>query len=340
VGDSEVSDAKSTTIVAMHSFDKVLVTGGNALVGMALRSIQHEYPNTEFVFVGRDDCDLINRDATMDLVGRHRPRAIVHLAAVSGGVGLSTSRPALVLNSNVQMTLNVLDCAREFDVTKTVMTLSSGMYPAGIDRPMRESDIHTGLPHESNYSYAFAKRLIEVAIRANRQEFGLGVVGVIPNGIYGPHDKFAFEEAAMLPSLIRRFYEGRQGDKKLEVWGDGSPLREYTFSPDIARAVMWCLEHYDGELPLNIGSVEEHSVRDIALMVATELGIREGRIEFDPTKPSGVHRKSTDNSVFVQSSGFSYTPFSEGLHATVKWFIETSKDCPALLKLRPTHTGD
>src|SRR5262249_36504481 len=119
-----------------------------------------------------------------------------------------------------------------------------------------------------------------------------------------------------------RFYENRNGTEKLVIWGDGSPLREYTYSKDLARASLWCLDCYDEAQVLNIGSTEEHSVRDIAFMIADLLKIDRARLEFDSSRPAGVARKSTDNSRFTTLSGFRYTSFRDGLEHTVRWFCD------------------
>ena len=136
----------------------------------------------------------------------------------------------------------------------------------------------------------------------------------------------------MVTALIRRFYENREGSEKLVVWGDGSPLREITYGQDIARAFLWCLDNYDNEQTLNIGSTEEMSVKDIAYSIADILHINRGRIVFDTTKPSGVFRKSTDNSKFINLSKFSYGSIRETLQKTIDYFCAHYPD-PQKLRL-------
>jgi len=319
----------------MGFYKKVLLTGGYALVGTAIKSIKNEYPESEFIFIGSRDCDLTNKEKTFEYVQKCKPDAIIHLAAISGGIGLSTKYPAAILRDNVLMNCYILEAARTFGIKKTIMTLSTGMYPANALNPIKEDYIHDGCPPESNYSYSFAKRLIEPSIRAYRDEYGLNVIGLVPNGIFGENDNFNYNDAPMVPSLIRRFYENRYGDSKIIIWGDGTPLREYTYSKDIARTCMWCLNNYNEAQILNIGTTEEHSVKEIAFMIAEILGIDEKRIEFDTSKPKGVFRKSTDNSRFVQISNFLYTPFKVGLEKTIKWFCDTYKKSPEAIR---THS--
>lgn len=303
-------------------YRKILVTGGSGLLGTALNAISGEYPGREFMFFDSSQCDLTRPEEAIRFIGGHKPDAILHFAAVSGGVEFSIKHPATLLRDNVFMNLNVLEAARLHGVRKTIMTLSSGMYPASAPNPLVEDLIHDGAPHPSNYSYAYAKRLIDPSIKAYRTEYALNVIGLISNGIFGESANYSPGQSVMLTALIRRFFENRDNSEKIIIWGDGSPLREYTYSQDLARAFMWCLDNYDEVQVLNVGSTEEHSVRDIAFMIADALGVDRERLEFDASKPAGAHRKSTDNSRFVRLSGFRYTPFRVGLERTVRWFCD------------------
>jgi GDP-L-fucose synthase len=313
-------------------FKRILVTGGSGLLGNGFRSIADDYPDREFIFAGSRDCDLTDGEATAHFVGRCAPDAIVHTAALAGGIQYSSSHPATVLRDNVLMNLNVMEAARAHGVGKVIETLSTGMYAADAPNPITEDSIHDGPPHESNYSYSFAKRLIDPAIKAYRTEYGLNGIGLVANGIFGEHGNFRPAESVMVAALIRRFYEQRAGDDPIVIWGDGSPLREYTYSHDLARAFMWCLDHYDDAQILHVGSTEENSVRDTAFMIADTMGIDRARITFDTSKPAGVLRKATDNARFVSRSGFAYTPFRVGLERTIRWFME-NYHVPGAVKL-------
>jgi GDP-L-fucose synthase len=241
--------------------------------------------------------------------------------------------PAVMLRDNVLMTFSVLEATRQCNVKKLVMTLTTGMYPAGAPLPLKEEYVHEGYPHESNYGSSFAKRLIDPAIRAYREEFKMNVIGLVPNGIFGENDNFNYEDAPMVPSLIRRFYENRNSDSKITIWGDGTPLREYTYSRDLARIYMWALQEYDEVQILNVGTTEENSVRNIAYMIADILNIDRNRIVFDTTKSKGISRKSVDNSRFIALSNFKYTPFRVGLEKTVQWFCDTYEDNPEAVRM-------
>lgn len=303
-----------------------MVTGSGAVLGSAVRAVSRKYSDAEFIFLTSADADLTDRQAAADLVGRFRPEAILHLAAVSGGIGLSAKHHASMLRDNTLMSFAVLEAARIHGVEKVVMTLTTGMYPVTAPLPLNEDNIHDGWPHESNYGSSFAKRLIDPAVRAYREEYGINVIGLVPNGIFGENDNFNYDDAAMVPTLIRRFYENRLTEHSIEIWGDGTPLREYTYARDLAKIYLWCLNHYDDAQVLNIGTTEENSVADIAFMIADIMGIDHKRISFDTSKPKGIFRKPTDNSRFLNLSHFQYTPFRTGLKKTIAWYIEMARN--------------
>lgn len=307
-------------------YKKIWVTGGTGLLGKSLELIKSDFPGREFVFTGTREVDLCDWNSVSAFAGRHSFDAIIHFAAKAGGIEMSYKHPAMLLRDNVLMNMYVVEAARAHGIKKTVMSLSTGMYAADAPNPIIEEYIHNGYPHQSNYSYSFAKRLIDPIITSYRAEYGINIIGLIPNGMFGEYSKYDKESSVMLAALIRRFYEQRNGAEPIVIWGDGSPLREYTYGKDMARAYMWCLDNYDDAQIMHSGSTEEHSVKDIAFMIADIIGIDRARLTFDTTKPPGIHRKATDNSKFVSRSNFTYTPFRIGLEHTIRWFMEHYND--------------
>lgn len=316
----------------MTDYKRIWVTGGMGVLGRALSMIETEFPGREFLYTGSKDCNLTDSQAVLSYVQKQRPDAILHFAAKAGGIGKSMASPATLFRDNLLMNLNVVEAARLCGVKKVVMTLSIGMYPEDAPLPLKEEYIHEGSPHSSNTSYAFAKRMVDPLIRSYRAEYGLNVIGLVPNGIFGEYADYNRERAVMLCSLIRRFHEEKDKCENLLIWGDGSPRREYTYAPDLVRAFMWCLDNYDDEQFVNAGSTEEHSVKEIACMVADFMGIDHSRLFFDTTKPAGIFRRSSDNSRFTGRSGFKYTPFRTGLENTVRWFVKYYGD-PSRVRL-------
>lgn len=319
-------------------FKKIVVTGSSAVAGSAVRAIHGEY-DAEFTFLTSKDCNLCDPAATMAFFEKARPDGIIHLAAVSGGIGLSIKHQGSMLRDNVFMNMNVMEAARKLEVKKLVMTLTTGAFPPNATLPLKEEYLHDGQPHGSNYGSSFAKRLVEPAIRGYREEYGLKVVGLIPNGIFGENDNFNYDDAPMLPALIRRFYENRNTKDDIVIWGDGTPLREYTYSRDVAKMFLWALYNYDDAQVLNSGTTEELSIKDIALLIAKNMGVDPARIRFDVTKPNGVFRKGTDNSRIVTLSGHKYVSFAEGLERTIRWFIDTYENRRDQLRLYSKTKG-
>jgi len=295
----------------------VLVTGGSGLAGRALRECVPAPSKTRFEFWGSADCDLTDEAQTLARVAALRPDCIVNLAAARGGVGLSRRKPASLLRDNLRIGLNVLEAARRCGVRKVVLCLSNGMYPSDAPQPYREDDVHRGPPHAADYAYAHAKRCLEPMVRAWREQYELCVVGVSPNGIIGVHDRFDAEQGNMTGALIARIDAARHHDEPVAVWGDGTARRELSFAGDVARDVLWVLEHYDDPRILNVGTDEEVSVREVALGVAALLDVDLARIRFDPSRPGGIPRRRTDTSRYRALSGNRYLPFAEALRRTV-----------------------
>ena len=205
------------------------------------------------------------------------------------------------------------------------------MYSPDSSMPYKESDIHNGPAHQSSYGYFYAKRLFEPAIKSYRDQFDLDVIGCVPNGIFGENDNFS-EHAPMLPSIIKRAYEAKKNKTKLIVWGDGTPLREYTYSEDMANAFMWCFNNYSSSDIINVGSNEEKSIKEIVFYVADAIGLDRKEIEFDIEKPKGVFKKTMDNSKFVGLSKFSFLKLKDTIKKTVKWYELMMKKNSNLIK--------
>ncbi|WP_395624223.1 NAD-dependent epimerase/dehydratase family protein [Sphingomonas daechungensis] len=314
---------------------RLLVTGATGVLGSAFVGLSQSYPAHEFVFVSRRELDLRDSSAVSAFVSSRRIRKIVHLAAISGGIDLARRFPARILRDNVAMTFSILDAAVAHRVDKVVLTLSSGMYPASAPQPNTEDQIHDGPPHESAYSYAMAKRLMEPAIRAYRTEHGLDVIGLVPSGIYGPNDNYNADDCTWIAGLVRRFCEWNASQGDLSIWGDGTPLREITFAPDMAHAFMWCLANHSSEKILNVGCGEARTIRDVALLLAEICGVPESRIRFDPNRTRGIDRRVTDNTSFRTASGFEYTDLRQGLVQTVEWFRRTLAVSPDAIRRWP-----
>jgi len=297
---------------------RVLVTGGRGMIGSAVAQTAPD--GVEAVYCGRNEADLTDPRQCDALFDRTRPTHVIHLAARVGGVLDNTRFPAEFFRENVLIDSHVLDAARRFGAEKVVSLLSSCIYPDGAPLPLREQSLHAGEPHPSNFAYAFAKRMLEVQSRACAAQYGSRFVCLIPNNLYGPHDHFDLESGHVIPAVIRKVHAAAQGGPPPVLWGDGSPRREFTYSPDLGRAVWWALREYDGP-PLNVGTDEEISIRDAAAVICRELGYDPARISWDASRPSGQPRKPTDTRRFRERSGLQSTPFTAGAAETVRWYL-------------------
>jgi len=297
---------------------RVLVTGGRGLVGRAVKATQPKELSVEYA--ATDRADLRDVAACTALFESARPTHVIHLAARVGGVKANTEAVGAFYHDNILMNTNVLECARRAGVRRLVSLLSSCVYPDGAALPLQEDDLHRGEPHPSNFGYAYAKRMLEVQSRAYRQQYGCDYICVMPNNLYGPHDNFHLEDGHVVPAMIRKIHAAATGGPPPVLWGDGSPLREFTFSDDIARVLWWALTDCN-EHVLNAGTSEEVSIRGAATAICNALSFDPERLIWDTTQPAGQHRKPMDTSRFRSMSKMAFTPFEQGVHETVQWYV-------------------
>lgn len=300
---------------------KILVTGGSGMVGSAFKKVNTSH---ELKLLSRTDADLLEQDSFLRCLDRESPDAVIHLAAKVGGVKGNTDFVADFYSENVRMNCNVLDSCNRAGVEKVVSLLSTCVYPDDVQYPLTEDQIHNGQPHESNFGYAYAKRMLDVHSRALRQQYGRNYVCAVPNNLYGINDNFDLENGHVIPAIIRKLWEAKQSGNVPVFWGDGTPLREFTFSEDVAESLIFILEKYDSADPINIGSGEENSISSVVEIIKS-LVEYEGEIIWDTSMPSGQYKKPSSNSRFVELGWDEkrYTPLEAGLKKTVSWFIDS-----------------
>jgi GDP-L-fucose synthase len=296
---------------------KVLITGGTGMVGSAFNSIVTEH---ELVLVGSADCDLRCINDCRCMVSDNQPDAIIHLAAKVGGVKGNTDYVADFFRDNIAINTNTLQSAVEFKVPKVLSLLSTCIYPDCPTYPLTEDQIHNGEPHQSNFGYAYAKRMLEVHSRAIRNQYGLKYITAVPNNIYGPKDNFDLDNGHVIPAMIRKLHEAKEANSDVELWGSGRPLREFTCSIDIAKALLFLLENYEGQSPINIGSTREVSIKKVSEIISKEIGF-EGNVLWNTTMPEGQLKKPSSNQKFLDiCPNFCYTDLECGLKDTISWF--------------------
>ena len=291
---------------------KILVTGGSGLVG---KSIEADFK------LSSKDCDLRDTKETLNLFKSINPTHVIHCAARVGGVGGNMKAKGEFYYDNVMINTNVLEASRRVGVEKVVSFLSTCIFPDDVEYPLTENKIHLGEPHNSNYPYAYAKRMLDIQSRAYKEQYGLNYVSVIPTNIYGPNDNFDLKNGHVLPSLIHKCYLAKQNNTDFVVWGSGKPLREFIYSEDVARLTEWALDNYEEEEPIIFSTSDEISIGKLAEMVVYYMGYK-GKLVFDSDKPDGQYRKPSDNSKLKSYlPDFEFTPIDKGIEKTVEWFL-------------------
>jgi len=298
---------------------KILITGGTGMVGSAFKNIGNEH---ELVSVGSGDYKLNRHDQAFWMLEKIRPDAIIHLAAQVGGIQANVDYAGDFYRNNIRINTNVLDAAKNFEVEKVISLLSTCVYPDKATYPLTEDQIHNGAPHSSNYAYAHAKRMLDVQSRAYRDQYGCNFITAVPNNLFGENDNFDLENSHVIPALIRKMYEAKLNNEDVTLWGDGSPLREFTYSKDLAEILLFLLEHYDSPRPINVGNTHEISIKKVAETIRDILDFQ-GEIIWDTTKPKGQLRKPSDNSKIIELGWRkeNYTDFKKALTNTCKWVI-------------------
>ena len=292
---------------------KTLVTGGYGMVGSAMESQ---------IKLSRETCDLTNPKQTEALFRTIRPDGVIHCAGKVGGIGGNSNYKGEYFYDNLMINTNVIESSRKAGVKNLVAFLSTCVFPDDVKYPLTVDQVHLGEPHESNYPYAYAKRMADVQIRAYREQYGINYTSIIPSNIYGPNDNFNLDHGHVMPMLIHKLYLAKKNKTDFTVWGSGKPLREFIYSKDIARIAEWALYSYEGTDPLIVSGDEEVSIKDLVGMLVDEFKFK-GKVIFDKTKPDGQHRKPSDNSLIKELlPDFEYTSFEQGIKETVNWFKE------------------
>jgi GDP-L-fucose synthase len=294
----------------------ILVTGGSGMVGNALKEVL-----PDAFYISSDNCNLTSENDTKYMFKHLKPTKVIHLAAKVGGVKANMEQLGEFYTDNIRINTNVLHYSMVYKVEKVLSLLSTCIYPDTVTYPLTEEQIHNGPPHESNFAYAYAKRMIDVQSRAYRKQYGCNFITAVPNNLFGEHDNFDLNNSHVIPAIIRKMYEAKQKNEDVILWGDGTPLREFTYSKDLAQTLVFLLDNYNNENPINVGNTNNYSIKQIAELIALKLQYKENII-WDTSKPSGQFKKPSNNSKLIQL-GFDkngYTNIDIALTNTCNWF--------------------
>jgi GDP-L-fucose synthase len=295
---------------------KTLVTGGGGFLGSHLVE-RLEADGHDVVVPRRADYDLTRWDDAERLFRDTQPERVFHVAGEVGGIGANRASPGRFWYANLMMGAHVLELCREQEVDKLVIVGTVCAYPKFAHVPFREDDLWSGYPEETNAPYGVAKKSILVGAQSYRQQYGLNSIFLLPANLYGPRDNFDLETSHVIPDLIRKMFESRE---RVVLWGDGSPTREFLYVDDCVEGLALAAERYNGADPVNLGTGNEISIRELAELIAELTGF-EGEIEWDSSMPNGQPRRSLDASRARELFGFeARVSLRVGLERTIAWY--------------------
>lgn len=311
---------------------RVLVTGGTGFLGSFVVDKLNQR-GCRHVFVPRSkDYDLRDRDSVIRVYTDAKSQFVIHLAAVVGGIGANRANPGKFYYDNAIMGLELMEYGRQFGVEKFVALGTICAYPKFTPVPFKEEDLWNGYPEETNAPYGLAKKMMLVQAQAYRAQYGFNAIFLLPVNLYGPGDNFDPETSHVIPAMIRKFVEAKKSrNSEVILWGDGSPTREFLYVEDAAEGIVLAAERYNGEEPVNLGSGQELSIRDLANIIAEEVGFI-GKIVWDSTKPNGQPRRCLDTTRAREWFQFeAETPFRQGLRKTIAWHLAQRKSSGEVL---------
>jgi len=299
----------------------ILVAGATGLVGSAIVR-EFERVGKSVKGISSKDVDLLDRKATFAYLADLKPAIVIDAAARVGGIGANNSHPVDFLTQNIQIQSNLMDAAHQARVKNLVFLGSSCIYPRNCAQPIKEEYILTGELEQTNSAYAIAKIAGLELIKSYRKQFGHKWISVMPTNLYGPNDNFDLENSHVFPALIRKFVEGKRNNAaSVNLWGSGSPKREFLHVDDLAKAILVCLEKYDSDQHINIGTGEDLEIKELAEKISKAAGFT-GEIIWDSNKPDGTPRKVLDISKITNLGWKPSISLDSGIAQTVQWYQE------------------
>jgi GDP-L-fucose synthase len=300
---------------------RVVVSGGNGFLGTFVVERLRNEGCREIQIPRSSEYDLREKSDAQRLFRDARPDIFIHLAAVVGGIGANRANPGRFFYDNAAMGLHVIEAAREHGLEKFVGVGTVCSYPKLTAVPFHEESLWDGYPEETNAPYGLAKKMLLVQLQAYREQYGLNGIYLIPVNLYGPRDNFDERSSHVIPAIIRKCWQAKQA-KAAEVvaWGTGNATREFLYVEDAAEAIVLAAEKYAKSDPVNLGSGEEISIRDLLEQIRTLTGFA-GRVRWDASKPDGQPRRHLDTQRALEGFGWrARTLLRQGLPKVIDWF--------------------
>ncbi len=300
---------------------RVVVTGGAGFLGTHVVESLRQKGVEEILVPRSTEFDLVKEEAVRRLYDQYRPQVVIHLAARVGGIGANREHPASFFYDNLMMGVQLMHHAWKRQVEKFVAVGTICAYPKFTPVPFKEEDLWKGYPEETNAPYGLAKKMLLVQAQAYRQEYGFNAIYLLPVNLYGPGDNFDPKSSHVIPALIRKFFMAKEkGQKEVEVWGDGTPTREFLHVRDCAEGIVAATQKFSDSDPVNLGADFEISMGDLAALVHNEVGF-EGKIVFNTAMPNGQPRRRVCAQRAEKLFGWKASiPFEKGLRETITWY--------------------
>jgi len=299
----------------------ILVAGATGLAGSAIvRELTRI--GRSVVGISSKDVDLLDRNATFNYLDKLKPNAVIDAAAKVGGISANNNYPVEFLSENIRIQTNLIDAAHSAKVEKFVFLASSCVYPKNCPQPIKEEYVLTGALESTNSAYAIAKLAGIELIKAYRKEFGHRWISVMPTNLYGPNDNFDLESSHVFPALIRKFIEAKKSNAdSVKLWGTGKPKREFLHVDDLAKAIIVCLDNYDSDQQINIGTGIDLTVAELAEKIAKSTGFS-GNINWDVAREDGTPQKVLDIEKITNLGWKPTINLDQGIKLTVEWYLE------------------
>jgi GDP-L-fucose synthase len=303
----------------------IVVTGGNGFLGRAVVANLKAKGYENIVVPRSREYDLRKESDIRRLFDAARPRIVIHLAAVVGGIGANKANPGKFFYDNAVMGIQLIELSRQYGVEKFVAVGTICAYPKFTPVPFKEEDLWNGYPEETNAPYGLAKKMMLVQAQAYRTQYGFNAIYLLPVNLYGPGDNFDPSSSHVIPALIKKCIDAKkQGDKEIVVWGDGSATREFLYVDDAAEGIVLAAEKYNDPDPVNIGAGFEISIKDLIHLIVRLIEYA-GKIVWDTSKPNGQPRRMLETERAKGRFGFAAkTDFEKGLRATIDWYKNLS----------------
>ena len=300
----------------MDSNSKVYVAGSGGMVGSAIVRNLKEKGYTNLITIPSSECDLRDRDAVENLFSIYKPEYVIIAAAKVGGIVANHDNPADFIRDNLLIQTNLIETAYRSGVKKLLFLGSSCIYPKMCPQPIKEEYLMTGPLEPTNDAYAIAKIAGLKMCQAYKKQYGFNSISLMPTNLYGPNDNFDLNSSHVLPAMIRKYHEA---DESVTLWGDGSPMREFLHVDDLAEACYIAMEKYEGDIPLNVGTGKDVTIKELAEIISSVVRF-EGETIWDTDKPNGTPRKLLNIDRIKELGWEPKISLSQGIVSTYAWY--------------------